>query len=1204
MAEPKPQDRLALDAIALAEHWQNRANELLNHEEKAIQKQLAHFMTHPSDKIVMTKMIDQSFRAKNPQRVADQINHILGRWGVPEFFSATDKLLMRLFLGVGRHFPHISVPRVIDKMREDTSHSVIPGEKEILSAHLAARKHEGVRMNINHLGEAVLGEDEARRRLENYLRVLEDPEIEYISVKISTIYSQIQSLAFESTVEVLVDRLTRLLRAARDNYFLREDGTRTPKFVNLDMEEYRDLEITVAAFIRTLEQEEFRRVSAGLALQAYLPDSYALQRELTAWARTRVAAGKSPIKIRIVKGANMEMEKVEAAHNNWPLAPYDNKLDVDANYKRMIEFGLEPENTKAAHLGVGSHNLFELAYAFRLAQENQVTAFFSFEMLEGMADHVRRAIQETAQEMVLYGPVATKDQFISAIAYLIRRLDENTAEDNFLRYAANLKVDSPPWRFLKEQFLASLGHKHLTGRKPHRTQDRNIETFSSTIGTLARGEFSNEPDTDFSLPANRRWAEAIREKWRKRPGDAPLNVPVVVAGREVFSDRPIKEGLDSAFPLEKVVAARCALANDQDVESAVAAAAADPDGWRTMSLNRRHEILTRVAVEIRKARGDLIGAAAADTGKLFTEADPEVSEAVDFLEYYPCAARTFYRLEGVRPRGLGVVVVISPWNFPLAIPCGGLAAALAAGNTVIFKPASAAILTAWMLCQCFWRAGVSRRTLQFLPCSGAETGRTLIRHPGVNAVILTGGTSTGLRILEDRPDVYLAAETGGKNATIVTAMSDRDQAIKNVVFSAFSNSGQKCSATSLLILEKEVYEDEHFQRQLVDAAKSFSTGPAWEFEHKMGALIGPPQGDLLQALTSLEPGETWALKPERIRDHPCLWTPGIKWNVQPGGYTHMTEFFGPVLAVMKADHLDQAVEIANQTGYGLTAGLESLDEREHHYWRERIQAGNLYINRGTTGAKVLRQPFGGRGKSALGAGFKVGGPNYAAQFLTFEEEGYPETGALTKEHPLLFLTQEWENKLDWGELPNLEPDLRKAIKAVKSYLYWMETEFSQSRDWFHLRGQDNLFRYQPRGRVLVRLHPDDGLFEDLAMIAAVLISGNQLTVSRPVELNNAAAGFLAGREGRRFLSGLDLIRQNDAEVAQTIPQVQLIRCAAPERVPPEVYREAARTGFYISRSRVLMEGRIELLQYFREQSLCYNYHRYGNLGERGLSRPN
>ena len=1193
-----PNNNIVKEAIALAETWQNRANALMTQRERSRYNQLARLQSDPKNKILITKLIDQSFRSRNYRRIADQIYDLLCRYGIPDFFSRFENLQMRGFKGVGRFFPGLTIPIMIKKMRHDSQHAIISGEIDAFQRYLQGRKKEGVRININHLGEAILGEEEALAQLHMYLQDLKNPAIEYISVKISTIFSQIYPLAFDHSVSMISERLAELYRTAAGHYFIKADGSRVPKFVNLDMESYRDLAITAMAFMRTLDRQEFKHYSAGMTLQAYLPDSYRLLKETTAWARRRIDAAGSPVKIRIVKGANMEMEKVEAAISDWPLATYDNKLDTDANYKRMIDFGMIPENIKAVRLGVASHNLFELAYAYLCAKKNQVLPFFSFEMLEGMADHVRRAIQETGQEMVLYAPVAANDQFIHAIAYLIRRLDENTRPQNFLRHINHLQTESRTWQFLADSFANSVQHKPNAGKSPHRKQNRLKETFAPQMGTFFNSEFKNEPNTDWSLAANRKWAETIRQKWKKSPHDNPVEIPLVIGGEEIFADREIKECRDPSQINANVIVARYALGNAADVQNAVAIAKADPLGWRLRSFKDRHQILSKVAMEIRHARGDLMGAAAANTGKVFPESDVEVSEAVDFTEYYPHSAKAFANIENMRCRGKGVGVVISPWNFPIAIPCGGLAASLAAGNTVIFKPSSDAVLVAWELCQCFWRAGVSKQVLQLLPCSGETTGNQLVGHRDVGFIILTGGTATGLNILKRRPDTYLAAETGGKNATIVTAMSDRDQAISNVIYSAFGNSGQKCSATSLLILEKEVYDDPQFKKHLIDAARSIRTGSAWDFENKMGPLIGPPQGDLAKALTRLEAAETWALKPENIDSNPYLWSPGIKWDVQPGSITHMTEFFGALLGVIRARNLNRAIEMANQTGYGLTSGLESLDPREQAQWKDLIKAGNLYINRGTTGAVTLRQPFGGMGKSALGAGFKAGGPKYVAQFMQFEETGVPTVPALQNSHPLLQLSQHWQQKLDRGAFKNVESDIGKTIQAIKSYLYHVEQEFSREIDYFHLRGQDNILRYLPVGTVVVRIHAKDNLFETLARIAAVKITGCRLIISVPKGMQTSVTRFLDEKEGRRLIGASPVLSEKDDALISHIPEIDRIRFAAPERVPMEVYAAAAKTGFYIARWPVMMEGRIELLPYYRQQSICHTYHRYGNLGER------
>ena len=1189
------------DCLSLAERWQDRANTILTRQERSIQQQMMRLLRDPINKVVLTKMIDQSFRASSHRRVANQVHFVLSRFGIPKFFSPVEQALMRLFLSVGRRFPSISVPQMIEKMRADSARAVVPGEPEVLYPHLARRKAEGVRMNINHIGEVVQGEAEARSRLDSYLKDLRDPEIEYISVKISTIYSQISPLAFENTVGVLAERLAELYRTAAANVFVHADGRKSPKFVNLDMEEYRDLDITAEAFVRTLDQPEFKNHAAGIVLQAYLPDAFGMQQWLTDWARKRVADGGAPIKIRIVKGANMEMELLESSDRNWPLAAFDNKLDVDANYKRMVDYGMQPDNIRTVHLGIASHNLFELAYAWKLAQHYGVTRYFSFEMLEGMADHIRRAIQSLSGDVLLYAPVATFDQFINAIAYLIRRLDENTGPENFLRYSFNLTTDSPEWRFLKDRFVASYYRRKTVPANRHRIQDRRTETYTEQVSPFYTHRFINEPDTDFSLAPNRQWAGEIREKWMTGPDDAPLSVPIVVGGQEIFDGRDHKNSIDPGRYAEKIVTATCAMATEADAQKAVSVARADPDGWRSKSFAERNEILAQVAVELRKGRGDLIGVAAANTGKVYTESDPEVSEAIDFTEFYPWTTEIYSGMKNIRCEGRGVGLVLSPWNFPIAIPTGGMIASLAAGNTLIYKPASDAIATAYEVCKCIWRGGVSQNTLQFLPGPGSSVGETLTTHPDVDYVILTGGTETGMRIIRKRPGVYLAAETGGKNATIVTAMSDRDQAIKNVLHSAYSNAGQKCSATSLLLLEREVYEDDHFRKALVDAAASLYVGSPWLFRTKVGPLIHPPEDDLQKALTTLEPGEEWALKPREVDGNPYIWSPGIKWGVRPGSYTHTTEFFGPVLGVMCFDTLDEAIDLVNMTGYGLTSGIESLDRREQAKWKTSIKAGNLYVNRGTTGAIVLRQPFGGMGKSALGAGIKAGSPNYVTQLMRFEETDFPPTGPIENDYRLLRVVGDWRLKLKAGGFPEaLGDDIRKTVRAVESYLYHYETEFSREKDYFKLRGQDNLFRYLPVGTVAVRVHPDDSLFDVLARMAAVRITGCTLVVSISPSLDNDVVRFLRSEDGKRFMPNLAISWASDRDLAKSIPKVQRIRYAAPDRVPATLFDAAAETGFYIARSPVFMEGRIELIHYFQEQAVSDSYHRYGNLGERAV----
>ncbi len=1195
-------------AIHVARTLQQRASEVQTAQERRQQDELERIMRSPHDKATLVQITDQALRARRAPRAADQLIHILDVQGIPRFFSALDKALLQGFRSFGSYLPGVVMPMVQEKLREETANVILPAEDEHLLPHLRARRDAGVRMNLNLLGEAMLGEKAVEQRLETYLELLQRLEIECISVKISTIYSQISPLAWDETIAVLCDRLELLYREAARLRFVRADGSEVPKFVYLDMEEYRDMRITAEAFMRTLDRPGLERVDAGIALQAYLPDAYAVQQRISIWARARVQAGGSPVTIRLVKGANMEMERVDAALHGWPLAPFQTKAETDANYKRMLHLGLQNENIAAVRLGLASHNLFDVAYGLVLAHELGVLDRIQVEMLEGMANHQRRALSEVVDNVLLYAPATRREHFVHAIGYLVRRLDENTGPDNYLSHAFKLQVDSDAWRHLANRFVASFRLLESLRDGPRRTQDRRRSAQRPVAEDLSLDGFANEPDTDFSLPANLEWARQIIARWRPRCADRAADIPLVIAAREIRDGRELRSCLDPSC--SGTVVGRYREACEADLAEAVDCARADRAGWRSLTPERRAAVLGGVAQVFRARRAELMGAAMADGGKTFPESDPEVSEAIDFLELYRRSALFFQRMPTLSARPKGVVAVTPPWNFPIAIPAGGVAAALAAGNCVILKPASDTVLVAWEVAKCFWDGGVPREALQFMPCAGSGVGAKLAAHPGVDAVILTGSTETALRMLAVRPDMNLLAETGGKDATIVTGLGDRDQAINHVLHSAFSHSGQKCSATSLLILEAEVYDDPGFREALCDAVESLPVGPAWERSTRIGPVIRPPRGALERGLKELEPGERWAVMPKRHAHNPQLWSPGVKWDVQPGGFTHTTELFGPVLGVMRARDLEEAIDLVNQTGYGLTSGIESLDEREQETWSARIRAGNLYINRVTTGAVVLRQPFGGMGKSAFGPGIKAGGPNYVAQLMDFEGRApaVPHHDGTAPEEmevsaPLLAGLVE-HLRAERRRTPGVrQEETDRVLAAIASYQRAVNAEFGREHDHFRLVGQDNIRRYLPIREIRIRLHDDDGFFDLVARIAAARTVGCRITLSvSPGGSAVVLARFAAAVEDWR--DELAIVTEDDATLAEVIRnhQTERVRYAAPERVPLAIRSAARDSGIYLAARPVVAEGRVELLWYLREQSLSCDYHRYGNLGERSLER--
>ncbi|MDH3599574.1 MAG: proline dehydrogenase family protein [Candidatus Tectomicrobia bacterium] len=1155
---------LAADLLRVAQAQQTEA-------ERSRAEKIARMMEDPRGKDLTIALADQAFRSHQPARVADQLSYLLRRYGAPSYMEWWERTALTLGSVLGEYLPSMVVPPLIARLRQETRSVILPGEESELRHYLRSRYQTHTRLNLNQLGEAILGEAEAHRRLNAYLELLGRDDVEYISVKVSSILSQINLVAFDQTVTLVKERLRTLYRQALAHHYHHPDGRTTPKFINLDMEEYRDLHLTVAAFRQVLDEPEFLSLRAGIVLQAYVPDSYAVQQDLTQWAISRVERGGAGIKVRIVKGANLAMERVEAGLHGWPQAPYTSKVEVDANFKRMMDYGCRPEHTRAVHLGIGSHNLFDIAYALRLRSVRGVEREVEFEMLEGMANHQARAVQQKASGILLYAPVVKSEDFHSAIAYLVRRLDENTAPENFLHDLFGLKPDSPAWHRQQARFLEAYARMHEVSAEPRRTQDRRTEQPAAHPGE----PFENTPDTDWSLPANQIWIQSVLAGWRDRQPEA---IPLQINGGFVEGATQA-QGHDPSRP--GVAAYTYAQAGHAHVVEALDVAVRAQPAWEARAVAERRAILLEVSAELARRRGDLLGAMLWDSAKAVPESDAEVSEAVDFARYYARALDlTDVELADCAMRPLGVVVVTPPWNFPLAIPAGGVLAALMAGNSVILKPAPEATLVGWHLAQALWDAGVPKEVLQFLPCPDNDVGKALVTDDRVGGVILTGSLDTARLFQDWKPDMRLFAETSGKNSLIITAMADQDQAVKDLVRSAFGHNGQKCSAASLAICEAEVYDSPTFRRQLRDATASLQVGSAWDLASVLTPLTQPPSPKLIQALTALEPGEEWLLEPQP-GDHPQRWSPGIKLGVQPGTFFHQTECFGPVLGLMRAENLDDAIDIDNNVAFGLTSGIHSLDAREIVHWKARIQAGNLYVNRHITGAIVQRQPFGGWKASSVGPGAKAGGPNYVLQFAHWQQVRLPKRRAKIsgKLAPLL---SRCSNQV-------LDPEGRDWLRAsAKSYAWHWQAYFSQEHDPSRLSGESNVLRYQPCRGLIVRLPDYPAPISVAQVILAVRMTGQSLTVS--LSSADSVWSWLVHEEG------ISVAVEDESGLAVRLQETHAydrLRLLGP--VSEALRRVANEAGIHVIDAAALANGRLELRHYLREQAISHTMHRYGNI---------
>ncbi|HJV77505.1 MAG TPA: bifunctional proline dehydrogenase/L-glutamate gamma-semialdehyde dehydrogenase, partial [Paludibacter sp.] len=970
------------EVLEWAKDFLSKSEKEISADELKEQKKYAILIQNPGDKTLLSKMLDETSQIHNSKKLALRIKILIKQYGIPQFLSPTDTFLFKLFISFGYRFYFIAVPIIKYRLRSDTSKVIINEKASFLNHHLSERRQQKIGQNVNLLGEVVLGDGEADHRYNHYLDALKDPQINYISIKISGIYAQINPLNYAQNKIELCERLTRIYQQSIDFPYVDENGVSTAKFVNLDMEEYKDTELTLDVFKTVLSLPQFKNYKAGIVVQAYLPDAGNFQTELLEFAKKRVAEGGSPLKMRLVKGANLQMESIISSIKGWENPVHKSKIDVDANYLHILDRALLPENAKVLNIGVASHNFFSIGYAYLLSRKNNVEEEVTFEMLEGMANHLPRVMRSLGKQIILYTPVVKNEHFLNAVSYLVRRMDENTGKDNFLSYSFNLKYDSEQWNFLQKQFIEAFALKDKVEAKPFRTQDRS-KTHEVSSKKVAVDIFHNEPDTDFDLRPNRLWADSIKKQWKKLPTDKPYQVPIQIGEKELSSEK--KYLYFDRSQEEKVCVCEASLSNLDQVKEILSIAETDSSNWRKTSLNDRNKILHQVAENLCKNRGNLIGCMSAITGKTIEEGDVEVSEAIDFCRFYPTSMKNFKELDSVTITPKGIVLVIPPWNFPLAIPVGGVAAALTGGNTVILKPATTAFPVAWEFAKCFWDAGVPKDALQVVCTAGREPLNYLTAHPSIKHIILTGGTDTAFRLLENNPTCPLSAETGGKNAIILTASGDRDHAIQNIVTSAFSNAGQKCSACSLLLLEKEVYNDPEFKTKLIDAVTSMKTGGVWDGGNIVGPMITNENDKLLHAIDNLEEGEWWLVKPEFVDKKRFILKPTVKWGVTRESYTFKNELFAPLLGVVCIDDLQHGIDLVNSSEYGLTSGLQSLDEEEQLQWKNSIEAGNLYINRGITGAIVNRQPFGGMKRSAFGGGIKAGGRNYVTSFVEISD---------------------------------------------------------------------------------------------------------------------------------------------------------------------------------------------------------------------------
>lgn len=926
-------------------------------------KMLGWAMSNPGLRVQLFRFIDCLPSLQSKAEIARHLQEYLGQ----EEVELPAALKGMLGFAQADSMPGQVAATTVSTAVETLAHKYISGEtlRQVIKTLEGLRKDK-MAFTVDLLGEAVITEEEAQSYLDRYIELLEElsaaakswskvPQIDeadgetlpkvQVSVKLTAFYSQFDPLDAKGSQEKVCDRARTLLRRAKE----------LGAAIHFDMEQYAYKDLTIAILKEVLMEEEFRtRSDIGVTLQAYLKETEEDLKGLIAWAKER----GTPITIRLVKGAYWDQETIKSEQHHWELPVFQRKESTDANFEKLTRLLLE--NHQYLYAAIGSHNVRSQAYAIAIARQlNIPRRRFELQVLYGMADKLAKALVQQGYRVRVYCPYG---ELIPGMSYLIRRLLENTANTSFLR-----------------QNLEERPIEELLAPPQYRENGQQAEQ---------NGAFHNAPDSDYSRREKRDRGLTAIEVVRQQMGQSyqPL-----VNGQRVNTLESF-ESLNPSNPDE--VVGRVGLLSVQQADEAIAAAKAAFPKWKATPAKERAAILRRAADIMEARRAELAAWMVLETGKVLGQADPEISEAIDFCRYYADEMERLdaghnYDVAGetnhyhYQPRG--VSLIISPWNFPLAIPTGMTVASLVTGNCTLLKPAETSSVIAAKLAEILVEAGIPDGVFQYVPCKGSTVGSHMVKHPDVHMITFTGSQEVGCRIYADAAILQpgqrhlkrVIAEMGGKNAIIVDESADLDQAVAGVVYSAFGYSGQKCSACSRVIVLEPIYDA--FLHRLVEATKSLNVGLAEQPSTKVGPVIDAAAQNRIKAYIEKGKEEATLALELPAPDQGYFVGPTIFVDVPPTAKIAQEEIFGPVLAVIKVKTFEEALAIANGTLYALTGGLYSRTPSHIDRARADFEVGNLYINRHITGAIVARHPFGGFKLSGVGS--KAGGPDYLLQFL-------------------------------------------------------------------------------------------------------------------------------------------------------------------------------------------------------------------------------
>ncbi|WP_270354251.1 aldehyde dehydrogenase family protein [Microbacterium testaceum] len=1112
--------------------------------------------------------------------------------------------------------PTPAVPLARRALRDVLAGLVLDARPERLDADLAAAAADETVLDLRLDGPRVAGESAARRRLDGIRSLIARDDVARVSFAIGDVVAPRSPWAFEADVQHAAERvlLVFLDAAARDSH------------VTLVASGRDDLDLTVAVLTRVLEEPRLREAAAGVGLPVAVPETLGAVHELAAWARVRAAAGGSRLTLRLIDDRLGGRDAVDAARHGWEPPAVTARADVDAFFVRALRDALSPRGVEGFDVEVASVDPVRAAIALALSEEADATvrlvlprgaswhpdaptvtatAVVHPDDLDAVAARVAQAHAEGAIVHASAGddePEADADEPVDGVTLRVRRALAAADLPHTAARAGRRGVEVDP-AILRDRLDADTADPGLTQAVLGIAREAVASADTSALGPdvqqmlfggqafvdtavfsvresaeLAGGApgFAHVGDTDPSLPDDRAWAlQALARAATSTAGDA-----TAAAGR-----------VDDAAGIDEVIAR--------------VGAAAEP--WGALAAAERATVLHAAARTLEERRAELIEVLASEGGALLSEADAEVSQAVDAAAYYAATAKELDRVPGAVFVPDRVTVVAPRWNAPVGLCAAETLAALAAGSGVLLTPSPRARRAGAVVAEALWAAGVPRDLLAFVDLDEEASGRTLVVHPGVDRVLLSGARGTAERFAAWRPALRLQALTAGRNVAIVAPSADLDDAVTDLVASAFARAGQAATAVSLAIVVGAVGRSHAFQEQLKDAVTSLRVGPADDPLSDVGPLVEEPAGEVRRALTVLGEGERWLVEPRELDLGPetagRFWSPGVRTGVTAGSHLARTAVAAPVLGILHVPTLTRAIEVQNAIGSGFVAGLHTRDTADLELWLDGVEAAVLRVNRPATGAVVQREPLGGWGDAAVGDGAMAGGPNRLVTLGSWR----PSTGGASSSTLHLRGLDSRITALIEAAQPTLSYEAFDWLRrgALSDAVAW-DREFGRVQDVSRLGVERNLRRYRPTD-VAVRATGDASWQAVLRVLVAAVRSGSTFTLSTPVGLP-APVRHLLGESGvavsvetdeqwlQRLAGGIPDL--GDAEPLATAPRPRRIRLVGPAETVATLRAAVAETvgadvSMTVYAGEVTTAGRLELLPFLREQAVSIGAWRFG-----------